>query len=118
MIDRTGTWEYMSIEAILGEPGFVHTYYHDLQSILYVFIWIVADRELKDELSEDWSSKRAALLKVAHMTNQMMFDKLLEGIEEQVYREVVRAVAGGFVAQLGQTARTGGVGGSGEGRVL
>lgn len=35
---RTGTMEFMAIEVLEGEA---HTYRHDLESFLYVFLWVV-----------------------------------------------------------------------------
>lgn len=35
---RTGTMEFMAIEVLRGTT---HTYRHDLESIFYVFLWVV-----------------------------------------------------------------------------
>ena len=94
VIDRTGTWEFMSIEAIDGKPDFIHTYYHDLQSFLYVFIWIVAGEKLRKELVEKWDSKHAGAYKLSQMITWEEFASLLRGIENSVNRKVVEVLRG------------------------
>ncbi|KAG5991804.1 hypothetical protein E4U52_003320 [Claviceps spartinae] len=70
---RTGTIEFMAIEVLLGQQ---HTYRHDLESFLYVFMWLCSvygakgkGREPIDALSS-WSKgslNLIAQLKLGHM---------------------------------------------------
>jgi len=40
---RTGTMEFMAIEVLEGKP---HTYRHDLESLFYVFLWVIISHGL------------------------------------------------------------------------
>ncbi|KAG6102039.1 hypothetical protein E4U14_006735 [Claviceps sp. LM454 group G7] len=71
---RTGTIEFMAIEVLLGQQ---HTYRHDLESFLYVFMWLCSvygakgkGREPIDALPRSWSKgslNLIAQLKLGHM---------------------------------------------------
>lgn len=47
----TGTMEFMAIEVLQGAILYVHTYRHDLESFVYVFLWICA-RQAWDRVIE------------------------------------------------------------------
>ena len=59
-----GTAAYMAIDALLRyryeEKGFRYRYYHDLESVFYVLLWILLERKLKwyEERGENLSALR------------------------------------------------------------
>jgi hypothetical protein len=60
---RTGTMQFIAIEVLQGKG---HTYWHDLESLFYVFIWMciryghkdVADVEKQIHRAQSQSRKR------------------------------------------------------------
>ena len=52
--ERTGTHEFMRVEALEFEKRFIHTYYDDIQSFILVFVWLYC--EAKGEEIEPWGS--------------------------------------------------------------
>jgi len=54
--ERTGAFEFMSIDALKRNPSFRHIYYDDLQSFMWVFLWLIIRDRAKCPALEDWSS--------------------------------------------------------------
>ena len=54
--ERTGTFEFMSIDALRRYPDFRHIYYDDLQSFMWVFLWLIIKDSARCPALEDWSS--------------------------------------------------------------
>jgi len=53
--ERTGTFEFMSIDALWRCPDFRHIYYDDLQSFMWVFLWLIIKGSAGCPALEDWS---------------------------------------------------------------
>ena len=56
--ERTGTFEFMSIDALLRNPSFRHIYYDDLQSFMWVFFWPIIKNRSRSPALEDWSNHK------------------------------------------------------------
>lgn len=113
----TGTMEFMAIDVLECRP---HTYRHDLQSLFYVFIWvIICHQELGRGLPNDsqlWAWTRGrytdiASMKRAHM-GETVFRRLLlefpavfEGLKSlaEELRDILFPYHGGWVFSLGHT---------------
>jgi len=54
--ERTGTFEFMSIDALRRYPDFRHIYYDDLQSFMWVFLWLIIKDSAKCSVLGRWSS--------------------------------------------------------------
>jgi len=74
--ERTGTFEFMSIDALRGHWDFQHTYYDDLQSFMWVFVWlIVKDRNNCPEVRmwSNYNPKVTADIKAQQISSEMEF---------------------------------------------
>jgi len=74
----TGTLEFMSIDALQNYPSFQHIYYDDLQSFMWVFLWlIISDRANCPALGR-WSGNRdpeeIGLIKEAQVGRDKIFE--------------------------------------------
>ena len=88
---RTGTMEFMAIEVLRrSEP---HSYRHDLESFLYVLIWICViyestgdphyildhqNKKCSPQVLEGWSRADAARVKYAQMYEEFSFQEILD----------------------------------------
>jgi len=78
---RTGTMMFMAIEVLEGSAR--QTWRHDLESFLYVLIWLCvtaavdSDRHASQALAEAWSVKDAANNKLAQMSQDRKFKEVL-----------------------------------------
>ena len=54
--ERTGTFEFMSIDALKCRPGFRHIYYDDLQSFMWVFLWLIIKDSARCPALRRWSN--------------------------------------------------------------
>jgi hypothetical protein len=73
--ERTGTYPFLSIEALQGRDGFVHTFYDDLQSFWFVFLLLCTPTEATDLwLSE---TKVASAVKICLATDETEFETFL-----------------------------------------
>jgi hypothetical protein len=93
---RTGTIEFMAIEVL--DRSAVHSWRHDLESFLYLLIWICimydGTRALPErpEMLKDWSGNKAVHAKWGHMTKDYWFQKLLNHFSDPfiTIQEMVR----------------------------
>ncbi|KAF9233083.1 hypothetical protein BU15DRAFT_54342 [Melanogaster broomeanus] len=63
--DHTGTIPFMSI-GILQEyasptPNFVHTFAHDLESLIYIHVWVCVLYQAPQEVHKDWNIDQTCL---------------------------------------------------------
>ncbi|KAM3076195.1 hypothetical protein ACMFMG_006296 [Clarireedia jacksonii] len=72
---RTGTMEFMAIEVLKSKS---HTYRHDLESLFYVFLWVIIrngqEHVLNTSHLRNWyrgSYAEIAAIKTGHMDKQM-----------------------------------------------
>lgn len=82
---RTGTMEFMAIEVLKDSP---HTYRHDLESLFYVFLWVIIGhhegagcRLPEDSQLRDWyrgSYRQIANMKRSHMDKGKFEDIIAE----------------------------------------
>jgi len=78
---RTGTMMFMAIEILEGSAQ--HTWRHDLESFLYVLIWVCvtaavdSNRNARRALAESWSVKEAATSKLCQMSQDRKVKQLL-----------------------------------------
>jgi serine/threonine protein kinase len=78
---RTGTMEFMAIEVLEGRP---HTYRHDLESLFYVFLWVIICHQgpgqglPKDSPLRGWY--RGSYAQIADMKGRHMDKKRFKGI--------------------------------------
>ncbi|KAF8416442.1 hypothetical protein EV426DRAFT_626679 [Tirmania nivea] len=78
---RTGTMMFMAIEVLEGSAR--QTWRHDLESFLYVLIWLCvtaavdSDYNARRALAEAWSVKDAANNKLAQMSQDRKFKEIL-----------------------------------------
>lgn len=86
--ERTGTYEFLSIEALKGGKG--HYFHDDLQSFFFVLLWLVYERDegLEDHIS-GWGSTphSASDTKYAQTHQADTFDCILERFTDKVGRE-------------------------------
>ncbi|KAA8913959.1 hypothetical protein FN846DRAFT_7012 [Sphaerosporella brunnea] len=73
--ERTGTYPFLSIEALEGGPEFLHTFYDDLQSFWFVFLYTCTP----PEATAGWylPAEDASGVKIALGLDDVRFDKLL-----------------------------------------
>ena len=84
-----GTAEYMAIDTLLRrryeDESFRYRYYHDLESVFYVLIWILLERSL------DWCEERgkdlSALRDILSLWNDVTFEYETVGLRK---REEIR----------------------------
>jgi hypothetical protein len=55
--ERTGTFEFMSTDALDHSPGFRHIYYDDLQSFMWVFLWLIIKDRARCPALVRWSNR-------------------------------------------------------------
>ena len=82
---RTGTMEFMAIEVLKDSP---HTYRHDLESLFYVFLWVIIGhhegagcRLPENSQLRDWyrgSYRQIANMKRSHMDKGEFEDIIAE----------------------------------------
>ncbi|TGZ80773.1 hypothetical protein EX30DRAFT_372091 [Ascodesmis nigricans] len=90
--DRTGTYEFLSLDLLNGEPG--HYFHDDLQSFYFVLIWLAHDHAGGTNLLEEWggNSRAAANAKTAQVHSPYDFNKLLESFRSEMGAEVKTVV--------------------------
>lgn len=92
--ERTGTYEFLSIPILYGDPG--HIYHDDLQSFFFVLLWIVYERpHRKEDLLESWghgNTSLAAASKQSLIVDEGRFAQLLEGFRSDVGRDMKTVV--------------------------
>lgn len=83
---RTGTFMFMAIEVLDGRTP--HTWRHDLESFLYVLIWICTTQDGQLQLSKNWSAGKAQDTKYRQMTDMAMFEELLSNFAPNLCEQV------------------------------
>jgi hypothetical protein len=53
--ERTGTFEFISIDALKKQQSFRHIYYDDLQSFMWVFFWLAIKNPSECPTTRGWS---------------------------------------------------------------
>jgi hypothetical protein len=88
--ERTGTYEFLSIEALLYDTGLIyekwsHSYYDDLQSFFFVLVWVCLKPEA--EMRQRWQRDRelAGLMKRAVVTTQDIFEEMLLSFKDELH---------------------------------
>jgi hypothetical protein len=83
---RTGTMEFMAIEVLEGRS---HTYRHDLESLFYVFLWVIISHPQEAGLGlpktsqlRDWY--RGSYIQIANTKRGHMDKKAFKGILAEV----------------------------------
>jgi len=101
--ERTGTFEFMSFDALRRYPDFRHIYYDDLQSFMWVFLWLIIKDSSRCPALEDWSSNKPEVIgniKVGQIGSEedfefqltRWFDKDLGVAVSKAARELRRAL--------------------------
>lgn len=109
---RTGTMIFMAIEVLQGATP--HTWRHDLESFLYVLIWLCIskprDRQLDalNAVYDKWAARDAANNKYVEMTNEAAFNKLVALFAPSMTRSGVGWLVAGLRKCLFPIVRSGG----------
>jgi serine/threonine protein kinase len=94
---RTGTFEFMSVDMLLGSPDFQHCYYDDLQSFIFVLIYLCTKAgDHRNELLSVWGggmcAESAGRIKHSDMTKDQCFEKLLSRFKPELGKPVCEVV--------------------------
>jgi hypothetical protein len=92
--ERTGTFEFLSIEALewvrdsssSTHIDFLHCYYDDLQSFFYVFLYICTKSPAASDDLEMWRGTHVAAArasKLAMATDSTVFQRFLNGLHDE-----------------------------------
>jgi hypothetical protein len=93
---RTGTFEFMSVAMLLGSPDFQHCYYDDLQSFIFVLIYLCTEAgDHRNQLLSAWGgmcAESAGKIKNSDMTVDECFEKLLSRFKPELGKPVREVV--------------------------
>jgi len=96
--ERTGTFEFMSTDALECLPGFRHTYYDDLQSFMWVFLWLIVEERPTCAAVNRWGTHNpldASAIKAQQISSEAKFKHHFSGsFDKKLGQSAVQAAMG------------------------